>query len=244
MINQYLRYSSCVLAILTGVAVTACREGGKTIALRSGVASSTSEVRKNPFVTGDPAGQATVAQLAKCVQAALSMGAIVVHDPSSRGELLVHNRCKRTIAVLTSPVEIRIRRRPDQTFPDEATGTAYTLAYVFPADMGLSARAFVGDNEMSVTTAPRYSLVKSGMSAPFALRGIERLAGLKPGIYQIIMLIPVAFASDGGDADKIFDLRQSVDVHNRGRAAATSGIELPLSASRIMVKSEKFSLTQ
>jgi len=240
MITQYLRYSLCVLVVLSS-----CREPGKTIALGSGVGSPTSEVRRNPFVTGDPAGQTAVAHLAKCVQVALSMGPVVVHGPSSRGEILVHNRCKRTIAILTSPVEIRIRSRPDQTFPDEVTGTAYALAYVFPADMGLSARAFVGDNEMSVTTAPRYSLLKSGMSAPFALRGIERLAGLKPGIYQIIMLIPVAFAGDGGgDSDKTFDLRRSVDVHNGGRAAATTGIDLPLSVGRIMVRSDKFSFTQ
>jgi hypothetical protein len=244
MINQYLRYSFCVLSILSGVMVSILRDAEEIIALHSGVVSPTHEARKNPFVAGDPAGQVAVAQLARCVEAALSLGAVVVHDPSSRGEIIVHNRCKRTVAVLTSPIEIRIRRRPDQTFPSEVVGTPYVLVYIFPADMGLPARAFMGDSEMSVTSMPRYSLVKSGVSTPFALRGIERLAGLEPGIYRIIMLIPIAFASDGVDTDKTFDLRQSVDVHNRGHSAATTEIELPLSVGRIMVKSGKFALTQ
>jgi len=192
----------------------------------------------NPFVVGDPSGQRLASKVARCVDASLALD--IVSDSSvSKAKVVIRNHCKRPVAVLTGPVELRIRSDRNQTFPSEITGTPYVLFYVFGNDIGLSADAFVGDGARAVRGVPTYAVIHAGASVSFAVRGTDQLHALSQGSYRAIMLIPIAFAQGDGGGDAAFDLSQSVAVHN-SRQPNAALVHLPLSASRLMIKSSAF----
>ena len=200
--------------------------------------------RKNPFVVSDPSAQSAIAQLSACVEASLSVDgrARGRQAPELRGQVVIDNHCARSISVLTSPVEIRIKHTREQTFPSEVTETPYVLAYAFPTALGLTPKSFVGDGGVTVRALPTYASLKGGETGKFELRGTEELRReLGSGTHRLIMIIPVAFAYDrDGSGERVFDFRRSVKAQNVRATGISGPIYLPLSASRITAKSTEF----
>src|SRR5260221_9600636 len=176
--------------------------------------STSSDSSGNPFVVADPSGQRLASKVARCVEASLALD-IVSGIRVSKATIVIRNHCRRPVAILTGPVELRIRKDRNQTFPNEITGTPYVLFYVFRNDVRLPTDFFRGDGARTVRGAPTYAVVHAGASVSFALVGTAQLHALPHGSYRAIMFIPIAFAQGDGGGDAAFDLSQSVAVHNR-----------------------------
>ena len=150
--------------------------------------------------------------------------------------LRVNNRCSESVAVLTSPLEVRFRLRKEDRFPAELMdAAAYSVVYVFDTQVGLPKEAFHGDGALTVTALPAYYWVIPHTPVDIPITGSHpKLSVLPPSSYGISILTPVVFASGFPERRVPFDLGLSVEKHNGTQEGATKeALRLPPSAARL-----------
>lgn len=87
---------------------------------------------------------------------------MTLHVPTLRvggslsGELNAKNHCPCSVAVMTAPVELRVRLSRQVMFPvEDGIGNVYSIAYFFKEEVGLGKDAFRGDGGMAVASPRR-----------------------------------------------------------------------------------------
>jgi hypothetical protein len=144
----------------------------------------------NPFIRSLIAESST-AELTSCITIRLEV-APVREGTALSGQLDAANRCPWPIAILTAPVETRLRLSPTDQFPAE-TGILrpYAVAYVFRKEVGLGKDAFRGDGGVTLSTPPAFAVLGVGEDRTTPLRG--RLPeNLSRGTYGLALLTIIA----------------------------------------------------
>lgn len=134
-----------------------------------------------------------------------------------RGELEADNRCDTPLAVLTAPVETRVRTSPATHFPTEiGINRLYAIAYIFRRDIGLGPDAFRGDGGLQAVRAPEYSVIHPGMRTSIAVTSGLPLT-IEAGNYGLALFTLVApVESSPKAAVTEIDLRSSLEQFNYG----------------------------
>jgi hypothetical protein len=126
------------------------------------------------------------------------------------GHFDIDNECASPIAIITAPVELRLRLRAEDHFPVElGLSNTYAIAYLFRRSVGLSADAFVGDGGLGISAAPAYVVVGPGE------HGIIHLTSGKPirlaaGSYGLALLTVAVPTTATAPREGTIDLRNSV----------------------------------
>jgi len=195
--------------------------------------SSNSPASSNPFAVFRYDSSVSVAEESpsSCLTLRLQIETSVPGKPL-RGHLLIDNACKRRVAILTAPVEKRLRLSVGNRFPAEVgIDQVYAIAYVFRKDVGLENDAFLGDGGFSVFTLPAYAVVDAIAKASIPLTSGVPLT-LEPGSYGLA-LYTIAVWADGcpvrrSEIDLRNDIARFTAVHGRSRQ-----IVLPPAAVRL-----------
>jgi hypothetical protein len=183
----------------------------------------------NPFTGGGYVS--SVSTDSRCVSAELFGTADSVgRQPFVR----FRNTCGTPIAVLTSPLEVRVRRDAQQTFPSEVTRTPYVLLYIYPESFGIAPSSFVGDKALFVCREPEYSVLRSDETRDIPVRGIDAI-NVRAGSYGVLMLIPIV-RTNTAPARSAFDVRRSVETHNDGCSGRS--LQLPHVSDRVVIQTQ------
>lgn len=133
----------------------------------------------------------------------------------------IQNRCGHGIAVLTSPLEVRIRRTGKEKFIHERmSSTAYALLYVVSARLGKDAfrgDGVVRDGGLVVRREPAYVTIGARQRVKVPLRCT---VDVPPGRYTLTLLTYEAPQGDAPAGGGSFDCRTSVAAHNAGMEKA------------------------
>jgi len=235
------RAVSTTLLVLTSVAVLACDrhvperhdDTGSPVAP---VSSPAVEPNGNPFAHF--AGLAYVGygrEPKACIQSAFKLppqtaGGVI------EGTLVLTNHCDTTMAVLTAPVELRLRLRADQRFPFEASGISnvYAVAYLFKQEHGLDSGSFLGDGGLRVSFLPDFATVgpKETLELPLT-SGIPVDWG--PGEYGVLFATRVVPAPGLSTTPATIDLSKSIAALSASREP-TRQLRIPPGAMSIFAR--------
>lgn len=136
-------------------------------------------------------------------------------------EVRLANRCAYAVAVLTSPLEIRVRRTGNERFVNERMSwAAYAVVYVVAAELGEKAfhgDGVVRDGGLRVRRAPEYTSIgpNAAMTVP-----VRCEIDLAPGRYVYSLSTfeaPLGGAPPGSGS---FDCADSVESWNSGMGDA------------------------
>jgi hypothetical protein len=184
--------------------------------LATGLVASSPEATNPLACFAQDAACSSSARLGSCVSLNLSI-ADIDRDAPLKGLVEIQNNCDESIAILTSPTELRIRVTKAR-IPWEGWDTgqiAYATLYVFTRKLGLS-HAFAGDAVLQVKGMPGYAVVspRSIRRVPISDTAPHR-AALKAGHYAATLL---TFAAESPPADpgtdSEFDLSHTLTLHN------------------------------
>jgi hypothetical protein len=137
---------------------------------------------------------------------------ILAGQPS---EALITNRCDQTVAVLTSPLEVRVRRTGTEIFVHERMPrAAYAILYAVASDLGSSALrgdGVIRDGGLRVRRAPGYTSV-----GPRSTATVPVLCdlGLAAGDYAFAIATYEAPLLEAPGRSDPFDCAQSVQYWN------------------------------
>jgi hypothetical protein len=189
----------------------------------------------SPFATktyaqGETASPSAVAS---CVTMRLQEAEVVSGE--MHGVIKVHNRCSRAIAVLTSPLEVRMRLRSDDHFFAEVMASAvYAIAYIYDDAAGLPRDAFRGDGGLNVFRTPKHHVVGAGSSGVIPMKGTaDAFRQLASGTYGFALLTPVVFADSDDASRPPFEFAASVEKHNSGAAHGADPFRIPSASARL-----------
>lgn len=134
----------------------------------------------------------------------------------------VENSCDYSMAILTAPLEIRVRLTGDEPLTNERMlRSPYAILYVFPR--GLGDRAFQGDGAardggLSVTRPPDYATVgpKTTIEMP-----IECRLDLPRGEYSAVLFTYQAEQRQAEERVSGFSCSRTVLEHNLHRCSKT-----------------------
>lgn len=144
--------------------------------------------------------------------------AVATLEPSA---VSIENRCDHAIAVLTAPLEVRVRRTGKEKFVHERmSSTVYALLYVVSARLGK--KAFRGDGVMrdgglQVRREPAYVTIGARQRVKVPMRCT---LDLPPGRYTLTLLTYEAPQGDAPPGGGSFDCRSSVAAHDAGAGKA------------------------
>lgn len=142
-------------------------------------------------------------------------------EGSMLSALRVENECNYAIAVLTSPIEVRVRLTGKEKFTNERMPwTAYGLLYVVSAELGKGAfdgDGVIRDGGWRVNREPAYVTVppKSEVVVP-----INCALDLTPGRYAVTFMTYEAPQGDAPPHSDAFDCAASVERYNAGVESA------------------------
>ena len=150
-------------------------------------------------------------------------------------EALVTNKCDYDVAVLTSPLEVRIRHSATEKLVHERMSWAvYAILYVASAELGKEAfrgDGIIRDGGLSVRRPPDYSVVGGEASITIPLRCEF---DVPPGRYYLLLSTFEAPLLDAPSRSDPFDCTQSVDRWNEDKSkGSASHISLSPGASRV-----------
>lgn len=174
------------------------------------------QLNANPFIQ-TAAGSSSGVSVSSCLSMTLHVS-MPRGGAALSGELTAKNRCPYSVAVMTAPVELRIRLSAQMRFPAESgIGNAYAIAYLFADEVGLGRDAFRGDGGVTVTAPPEFAVVGPNQDGGIPVRGklpLELLPG-KYGLALMTMVVPTAGASAKPGS---IEIDNSVERFQRGRA--------------------------
>jgi hypothetical protein len=191
-------------------------EGHRTEAAEPRVRPAGAPSLENPFTRSFASPVA-----GRCVKAR-----IFSRDSAATLHVRLTNRCKYPVAVLTAPLEVRVRLKAEERFINERMPwAAYAILYVFPAALGVDAfrgSDIVLDGGLRVARPPSYITVDAGadVDAPLACD-----LQVPPGQYLINLW---TYEAPQGDAEwevSGFDCQRTVDVEN-ARGTKSAKVEL------------------
>lgn len=210
------------LSLLSAISGTGrCRAAPETAApgVLPGQDSSESVISDNPFLR--PAGGELSTE--NC----LDMKLDVPHE-SSPATIAISNQCAYPVAVLTAPLEVRLRLTGKEKWAHERRNGAAAYAILFVVAAEVRDRAFVGDGIVrcggaQVRRPPGYTTVPAmgTVGVPFNCD-----LDVPRGQYFLPMMTFEARQGDAPPGSDSFDCSQSVARHNAGTTEATRGVEL------------------
>lgn len=197
--------------------------------------STKTATSENPFLRSSGAELPTE----KC----LTMNLDKPHGSAS-ATMAISNQCDYPVAVLTAPLEVRLRRTGKEAWIYERRNgaAAYAILYVIAAKV--RDRAFVGDGIVrcggaQVRRPPGYWTVPAmgKVSVPFNCN-----LDVPRGQYFLPMMTFEARQGDAPLRSDPFDCSESVARYNSGASEAVQGVELgsearPLSSRSIAMES-------
>lgn len=133
----------------------------------------------------------------------------------------ISNRCEHPVAVVTSPLEVRLRRTGEEKFVHERMSwTAYALLYVVAADRPgdpFRGDGVIRDGGLRVRRPPAYLTVgpKATVTVP-----IECDIDLPDGRYALVLMTYEALQRDSPEGNGTFDCAVSVEAFNDGAEEA------------------------
>ncbi|HEX8620193.1 MAG TPA: hypothetical protein VF911_21620 [Thermoanaerobaculia bacterium] len=161
----------------------------------------------------------------------------------ARSTVEVSNDCRHGVAILTTPLELRVRRTDAERFPSQSLFTAaHATFYVAPARVGLSSDMFFGDGGKIVYGRPGYTTAPAGARVSIPILGADRLLiGLPDGETSVALVTAVVPVSvDDRRADP-FDL--ALDVGTMNLRAKQRNDALRLEPFRISRRAQELSAT-
>lgn len=200
-------------SVMLAVALTACfactrgEQAPRTSAAPAKKAQTTPAAVENPF------RRPTVeSQMPSCTTVTLD-----VRGESSLFGLSIENRCAYTVAVLTSPIEMRVRQTATEKFVHERMRwTAYALLHLVLS--GSRSEAWRGDGVirdggLRVRRDPGYTTIPSGriVNVP-----VHCALDVPPGRYALSLMTYEAPQGNALIKNDPFDCRNSVAEYNRG----------------------------
>jgi hypothetical protein len=192
-----------------------------------------STVSSNPFLAigGANCGPCQSKDLSSCLTARLYINTLV-EGRQLQGVLAIQNQCKYSVAILTAPIETRLRLSASDRFPAEVgIAQVYAVAYLFRREEGLPQGAFVGDGGVSVSIAPDYAVVEGLSEVSIPVTSGHAL-GLVPGAYGLALSTVATWAQGRRPHDGVFDLRNNIAAFTATRPQVGT-IELPAGAIRL-----------
>lgn len=136
-------------------------------------------------------------------------------------EVRLANRCDYAVAVLTSPLEVRVRRTGNERFVYERMSwAAYAVVYVVAAELGEKAfhgDGVVRDGGLRVRRAPEYTSIGPNAATTVPVRCEIDLA---PGRYVYSLSTFEAPLGDAPARSGSFDCAESVESWNAGMVDA------------------------
>ena len=175
--------------------------------------------------------QTSAIDIASCFSLALHVPSFRTGEALS-GQLLAQNTCGQPVAVLTAPIEQRLRLVPETRFPVEAgIDKVYAVAYFFRRDVGLGRDAFRGDGGVTPSGLPDYVVVEesAAMAVPIT-SGVP--VDLEPGAYGLAFFTIVAPAPSHTHKDGQIDLQNSV-ARFAGFSEGSGQVVLPPGSARL-----------
>lgn len=180
----------------------------------------------NPFAK--PIDPSILDENGACVHAVLAFEDVAKNE-SLRGTFTVENRCALRLAVLTTPVELRIRKERGEFFHWEGMAGPFARLYIYRRDIGRP--RLLGDAGARVLGLPTFVTVEARSSATYPIDGS---VGLPPGEYGAYLQTWAAPAGAVRVEKGQMTLTESLKRHN-ARNAGTP--ELPTAQSFIGVHS-------
>lgn len=241
-----IRTSKWTTAVLLALALTSCSEASDRPSPR-GVdleatspgqrqqASSRTDPGENPFAffSYSSDDQGVKGSDLGCIRTRLALSHLASGEVLS-GTLELQNDCDSALAVLTAPVELRLKLDREKRFPFEAGGVneVYDLAYIFRKDLGFGAReTFLGDGGLNVSTLPEYAVVEPASTLALAISSGDPLE-IEPGEYGLALFTIVVQAPGRKEKAGSIDFRESVRQLEASRERSRE-LRLPPGAERV-----------
>jgi hypothetical protein len=160
------------------------------------------------------------------------------------GAALVKNRCNSPVAILTAPIETRVRLRAAHRFPlEEMRHAVYAKLYVFSAAAG-PRDMFIGDGGERVLGHPDFRLLPARSEQRIRVTGTNpQLASLPRGQYGALLITYGAPAKATAARTGAFRVECSVEEHN-SRQRALRQVYLSRDASPIASLSAAFEVIE
>ena len=125
-------------------------------------------------------------KLVDCIRLELSLNNVVADSGTISGNLLARSKCAVHVAVLLSPIEIRVCGVGQTCFYEGPLlrGNVYARLYVFPEDNG-SPLEFKGQFSLRVLGPPQQGTIEPGATRLWRVTGSSSLLeGVPAGSYQ------------------------------------------------------------
>lgn len=166
-----------------------------------------------PVVTENPFTRPSFeAQMPQCTTVTLE----VAYEATLSAVSIV-NRCDHAVAVLTSPIEIRVRRTGTEKFTYERTRwAAYALLYVVSAELGNDAfrgDGVIRDGGLRVSRAPRYVTIPGRETVKLAM---QCTVDVPAGRYSLAFVTYEAPQGEAPSKADAIDCKSTVASHNIG----------------------------
>lgn len=149
--------------------------------------------------------------------------ALEVADELALSGVLVENHCDYAVALLTSPIEVRVRRSGNETFVHERMPwTAYALLYVVSAELGSDAfrgDGVVRDGGSRVRRDPGYVTIPARATVKVPMRCV---VNVPRGRYVASLMSYEAPQGEAPLKADAFDCGSTVASYNEGFEAAAN----------------------
>lgn len=198
-------------------------------------ASTPGEVQRNPSRAGGGEGANPFIQPVADVPSGISVPScfsMTLHVPTLRvggslsGELNAKNHCPCSVAVMTAPVELRVRLSRQVMFPvEDGIGNVYSIAYFFKEEVGLGKDAFRGDGGMAVASPPAFAVVGPDQELRVPVTG-KLPSEVAPGMYGLAVMTMAAPIPGARPKPGSVELDYSVERFQRGQAGHGSRMVL------------------
>jgi hypothetical protein len=154
-----------------------------------------------------------------CIELSIAAGDMAEGTTLAAG-VTASNSCQVGMAVLTAPLETRVRSSPTAATPFEGGArNVYARVYIAANDAGVGFEP-LGDAGATVLGVPGFWVVGAHSKVEISLGGRnEKIASLAPGSYRI-WIDTVAAPAGSTSSHSVVDLAQTVQVHNHANAAS------------------------
>ena len=145
-----------------------------------------------------------------CVLATVKINTIHVGAPLE-GRVEFKNRCGFSVAVLTSPIEVRTAFINGSMLHWEGMGSPYARLYIYQRELGRP--KLIGDAGAPVLGAPDYVVIVAKRAASIPLVGDTKHT-LSRGRYGVFFQTRAVATTLGGTKNGAIDLGESLAFHN------------------------------
>jgi len=201
------------LALACGQAKVRSEPNSQSGSIEDSAPSVTKATVENPF---------TKVALEESYQSCLT---IAIQVTGGEPKALVTNQCDYPVALLTSPLEVRVRRTGTERLVNERMSWAvYAILYVFPASLGEEAfrgDGIIRDGGLRVRRSPGYTSIGGRESIAIPLRCT---LDLPPDRYLLLLSTYEAPLESSPSRNDPLDCSHSVESWNERRSAAHTSL--------------------